>query len=214
MDIWIASANQKVLTAAHAYPLSGIITNPTVIAQEQQPWEETFSTFAAYPNDRVHLQVVTTDEKKIYQEVAWFEQYVDKSRLIVKIPMSLGGLKAIPRLKAEGFAINVTAVCNMQQAVLALEAGIQFVSIYVARLNDHGRDGLGFLKKVLQYIKDNGLETQVMAASVRNSDQLNAVIDLGVDAIAMPYDLLTGMMADQITTDSIEKFATDWAKVN
>lgn len=213
MKLWIASANKEILKKAYEFPLTGIITNPSVIALEKKPWEETLKDLNDFCDDKIHIQVLSTEEEKIYKEVEAFSKYIDKNRLIVKIPMSLGGLKAVPSLKSKGYEVNITAICTMSQAVLALETDIDYISIYVARINDQGRDGVEFIEKVMEYIKRIGKSTKIIAASVRNKEQLESVIDIGVDAIAITLNLLEAMYQDEITDNSLEQFEKDWNSI-
>ncbi len=213
MKLWIASANKEILKKSYEFPLTGIITNPSVIAMEDKPWRETLKDLNDFCEDKIHIQVLSTEEEEIYKEVEEFSKYIDKNRLIVKIPMSLGGLKAVPLLKSKGYEVNITAVCNMSQAVLALETDIDYISIYVARINDQGRDGVEFIENIMEYIKTIGKTTKIIAASVRNKEQLESVIRIGVDAIAITLNLLEEMCSDDLTTKSIEQFEKDWNSI-
>jgi TalC/MipB family fructose-6-phosphate aldolase len=213
MKLWIASANKEVLEKSYQFPLTGIITNPSVIALEKKPWQETFKDLNEFNQDKIHIQVISTKEEEILREVEEYSRVIDKERLIVKIPMSVGGLKTVPFLKSKGFEINITGVCTMAQAVLALETDIDYISVYLARINDSGRDGLLFIRQVMDYIKRIGKTTQIIAASVRNKEQLDEVINVGADAIAITYELLEEMSKDIVTDNSIHNFKLDWDKI-
>jgi transaldolase len=213
MKLWIASANAEEINESYSFPIAGVITNPTVIANERKHWHETLAEINEIGNDPIHLQVVSTTEQEMLEEIIAFKQVMTNRPLIAKIPLCKDGLKIVPVLKKWGCKVNITTICNLNQAVIALEADVDYLSVYVARVTDQGRDGFKLVSDIRNYIDRKGKKTEIIAASVRNVEQMNKVILAGADGIAIPYSLLTEALEDELTENSIDRFAHDWALI-
>jgi transaldolase len=214
MKLWIASANvEEIKDVYSAFPVTGVITNPTVIANEHKHWKETLAEVNEIGSEPIHLQLVSTSEKEMLEEMKAFIEIMTKRPVIAKIPLCKDGLKIIPTIKKWGCQVNITTICNLNQAAIALEADVDYLSVYVARVNDRGGDGFKLVEEITNYIRRKGKKTEVIAASVRDLEQMNRVILAGADGIAIPYSLLNEAIEDELTKNSIDRFENDWALV-
>jgi TalC/MipB family fructose-6-phosphate aldolase len=213
MKLWIASANKEELVESFDYPIEGIITNPTVIAKEGKNWREVLRELNELGHLPIHLQIISTEEDKMLEEIKVFKELMTQKPLIAKIPLCKDGLKIIPTVKKMGCKVNITTVCTLNQAVIALEANIDYLSVYVGRVTDHGGDGLNLIKEIRSYIDRTNKSTEIIAASVRDLEQMHKVILAGADGIAIPFNLLTSGIKNEITNNSIEQFESDWKSI-
>ena len=219
MKIWIASAHAPTIASLLWIPLEGIITNPTVLLQAGPDWRATVETLARYdfgekqPLERVHLQALGVSAEEICAEMRTCSELLSPRRLICKIPAIAAGYEALPHLLDEGMTVNVTAVCSITQAQVALQGGASYVSIYAARLNDfddRGTAGYRLAEDIRAYIERNRLDAELIAASIRDRAQYEQVLRLGVDAVAAPPELLTQVLEHPLTESSVESFRTEW----
>lgn len=219
MKIWIASAHVATIESLLWLPLEGIITNPTVLLQAGSDWRATIRSLARYdfgeenPLERVHLQATGASAEEILTEMALYSELLHPRRLICKIPATLEAYRALRWLVRDGMMVNVTAVCSIAQAQVALQGGARFVALYVARLNESGGDGTaGFrlIEDILTYIERNRLDAQVIAASIRNREQYEQVLRGGVHAVAAPPELLMQVPEHPLTESSVESFRAEW----
>lgn len=219
MKIWIASARIATIESLVWLPLEGIITNPSVLLQAGADWRATVRNLArhdfgeGHPLEQVHVQATGATAKDIYAEMAEFRELISPRRLICKIPAVPEGYKVLPRLIDDGMTVNVTAVCSISQAQVALQGGARFVALYVARLNESDRDGTAgyrLVEDIRTYIERNGLDAEIIAASIRDQEQYEHVLRRGVHAVAAPPELLHQVLEHPLTERSVASFRSEW----
>lgn len=219
MKIWIATADTRTLNAHRWAPVEGIITNPSVLLEPGPDWEGTLRALAGF-DDRgtfrrsaVHVQVLHSDQSGILRELDRFRELLAPKTLICKIPVGEGELAVARRLARDGEEVNMTAVCSLSQLHLAAHAGARHVSIYVARINDHGDDpeaGFRLVEEGRAYLERCGFATEIIAASVRNREQYETVMRRGAHAVAAPPALLDAVLKHELTESSLQTFREQW----
>jgi len=130
--------------------------------------------------------------------------------VVIKIPMTPDGIKAVKILSAEGIRTNVTLVFSANQALLAAKAGATYVSPFVGRIDDNGNDGLKLLEEIMQIFANYGFETEVIAASIRHPMHVVEAALIGVDIATVPFDVLKKMFMHPLTDVGIKRFLQDW----
>jgi transaldolase len=133
--------------------------------------------------------------------------------VIVKIPMTSEGLKAVKLLSREGIRTNVTLVFSPNQALLAAKAGATYVSPFVGRLDDISHDGMDLVRDIVTILKNYGFKTQVIAASMRHPVHVTEAALAGAHIATVPYEVLKKMLKHNLTDEGIQKFLKDWEKV-
>jgi len=219
MDLWLATAKTSEIDEISWAPIVGIITNPSVLLQAGADWRSTIRALASHrPKsegvvDRIHLQSIALDHQAILGEMEEYAELLKPGQLIPKVPVTRGGIAATRDLLAQGYTVNMTALCSLPQVEVALDAGATYLSMYVARINDASDDGIAGFRLVewtRDYIDRNGLDAQIMAASVRTPDQYAEVIRRGAHAVAAPPLLLEEVLKDDLTDRSLQAFADEW----
>ncbi len=226
MRILVASAKVAEINSIPWAPLAGIVTNPTVLLEAGADWKATVETldrepFESFPRIRsIHVQCIATDKSAILDEVASIRGLVQRRSLVIKLPAARGSLGAIRHIQTEyGLKTNVTAISSLAQAQLAAEAGCNFVSVYIGRLNawgeEQGRHELGFqvLDEIANYLEKKHPSVELIAASVRDREQYERAVNAGSDAVAAPPDLLVRSMQHPLTDAGIAGFADEWRRV-
>lgn len=214
MKLWIASSDEAELKDAHAYPITGVITNPSVIAGIGKNYITVIQSMDDVSSSPIHIQVLKTDEQGAWEDFQEFRQLVSKNRLIVKLPIYEGTIKVMPKIIAAGYECNVTAIVSFSQALIALEAGASYLSVYVGRVSDNGGDGYKLVEEIRNYIDRNNYDCELLAASIRNVEQLERIAKCGAHSIAIPYDLLKTMYQHPLTDSSQKKFEEDWENIS
>jgi transaldolase len=178
------------------------------------PWKEMIRKLDSIGTRPLGLQVVSTVEQEMIREIETYHQMVLSKELIIKLPFCLNTIKVMPFIRRLGHEINMAAVCTFSQAVIALEAEPEYLSIYVGRVTNSGGNGMQLLGEVKQYAQAAGKSTVIQAASIRTLKQFNDAAKAGADAIVIPFAVLTEAMKSDMTDQSIEKFAEDWATIS
>jgi TalC/MipB family fructose-6-phosphate aldolase len=213
MDLWLAFTSLEEMQKAHDYPIKGVLTNPTLVSLPKRHWKEIIGKMNALGNLPLGLQVVSTEENEMIGEVKTYHEIVNRKELIIKLPFCLNSLRILPFINQLGHAVNMAAICTYSQAVVALEADIQYLSIYVGRVNDGGGDGIELVSLVKKYALGCRKATVVQAASIRTVEQFEEVAKAGADAAVIPFTILEKAMKSEMTDESIRKFADDWATI-
>jgi TalC/MipB family fructose-6-phosphate aldolase len=210
MELFLASANPDEIRKAYAFPITGVLTNSTIIEREKLPLSQVVKKVDEIGNLQFGLQISSTEENEMMQEVRLFRQLVLNRTLHLKIPYCPDAFKVMNRVKNTGMILNLTAVSTLAQAVVALESCADYISIYIGRVTDAGGDGLKLLDEIIQYARRSGKRAKIVAASIRSMDHYNEVIKCGADAVAIPYSLL--MQSLESDTTQIDRWV--YAVVN
>ncbi|MGH9804987.1 MAG: fructose-6-phosphate aldolase [Candidatus Acidiferrales bacterium] len=210
MKIFLDTGNvEEIRRAAELGVLDGVTTNPTLLAKEKKPFRDALLEMCSLVSI-VNGEVVATDAAGMIAEGR--EIALLHPNIVVKIPMTTEGFKAIKVLRAEGIRINVTLVFSPAQALLVAKAGAYFVSPFVGRLDDVATDGMVLVRDIVEIYRQYGFETQVLAASLRHPIHVIEAAKLGADIATMPYKVFEQLFKHPLTDRGLQGFLQDWEK--
>lgn len=214
MKFYIDTANVAEIREAYDMGIiAGVTTNPSLIANEGRDYQETLKEIASFMDGPISGEVRAdsdTAEKMIAEgrEIAALSK-----NMVVKIPMTAEGLKAVKVLSKEGIKTNVTLIFSANQALLAARAGASYVSPFLGRLDDISSDGLILIQDIMDVFSQYPeLETEVICASVRHPIHVLECAKTGADIATVPFKVLLQMISHPLTEQGIEKFKADYAK--
>lgn len=214
MRFFIDTANVEEIKQANEMGIiCGVTTNPSLIAKEGRDFKEVIGEIAAIVDGPIsgEVKATTTDAKGMIEEGR--EIAAIHPNMVVKIPMTSEGLKAVKVLRAEGIKTNVTLVFSAAQALLAARAGAAYVSPFLGRLDDISMPGIDLIDDIMEIFQIHGIETEIIAASVRNPIHVIDCAKAGADIATVPYKVLLQMTSHPLTDQGIEKFKKDYIAV-
>ena len=193
--------------------ICGVTTNPSVIAKEGRDFEEVIKEITSIVDCPISGEVKATTDKA--------EQMIEEGRaiaaihknMVVKIPMTVEGLKAVKVLASEGIKTNVTLVFSANQALLAARAGATYVSPFVGRLDDINMIGVELIRDISKIFKIYDIKTEIIAASIRNTIHVTECALAGADIATIPYAVIEKMVNHPLTDQGIERFIADYRAV-
>jgi len=213
MELWLDTANLKhIKTAVDWGVISGVTTNSTLVAREgfKIPFKEVVKTICDIVKGPVSAEVVSLDVDHMVKEAI---ELADLSHnVVVKIPITKEGLKAIHVLANKGVKINCTLIFSSNQALLAAQAGATYVSPFVGRIDDIGNNGMEVVRDIAQIFKLHNFKTQLIAASMRHPMHIIAAAKAGADVITLPFRTIEQMIKHPLTDIGITRFLEDWKK--
>lgn len=186
----------------------GVTTNPSLIAKSGRTQAEVIPEIAALVSGPVSAEVISTECAGMIEEARKLAKIAEN--VVIKIPCIPEGLKAVKILSAEGIKTNVTLVFSMSQALLAARAGATFVSPFIGRLDDIGQDGVQLVDNIVKSFKLYGIETEVIAASIRNIEHVEKVMLTGCQIATIPTKILAQMINHQLTDKGLAQFMADY----
>ena len=186
----------------------GVTTNPSLIAKSGRTQAEVIPEIAALVSGPVSAEVISTECAGMIEEARKLAKIAEN--VVIKIPCIHEGLKAVKILSAEGIKTNVTLVFSMSQALLAARAGATFVSPFIGRLDDIGQDGVQLVDNIVKSFKLYGIETEVIAASIRNIEHVEKVMLTGCQIATIPTKVLAQMINHQLTDKGLAQFMADY----
>ena len=186
----------------------GVTTNPSLIAKSGRTQAEVIPEIAALVSGPVSAEVISTECTGMVEEASKLVKIA--SNVVIKIPCIPEGLKAVKILSAEGIKTNVTLVFSMSQALLAARAGATFISPFIGRLDDIGQDGVKLVDNIVKAFKLYGIETEVIAASIRNIEHVEKVMLTGCQIATIPTKVLAQMINHQLTDKGLAQFMADY----
>ena len=196
MRFFIDTANiEEIKEANELGVICGVTTNPSLIAKEGRDFIEV-------------AEVISLDHKGMVEEADKLSKI--HKNIVIKLPMTLEGLKATKILSQKGIKTNVTLIFSATQALLAARAGATYVSPFVGRLDDIGQDGLSLIEEIVDIFNVNAIETEIIVASVRNPIHVAQAARMGADIATVPYKVITQMTKHPLTDKGIENFLKDW----
>ncbi|NLO97301.1 MAG: fructose-6-phosphate aldolase [Peptococcaceae bacterium] len=211
MRFFLDSANIEEITRAWDMGIiSGVTTNPSLVAKEGRDFHSLIREIAKIVDGPISAEVIALDYAGMLAEARDLASI--HPNIVVKIPMTAEGLKAVKTLAQEGIKTNVTLVFTAIQALLAARAGATYVSPFLGRLDDIGEVGLNLLADICQVFSVHDLNCNIIAASIRNPVHVLESAKLGADFATVPYGVLKQLLVHPLTTAGIEKFLTDWEK--
>ena len=209
MRFFIDTANiEEIKEANELGVICGVTTNPSLIAKEGRDFIEVVKEISSIVDGPISAEVISLDHKGMVEEADKLAKI--HKNIVIKLPMTLEGLKATKILSAKGIKTNVTLIFSATQALLAARAGATYVSPFVGRLDDIGQDGLSLIEEIVDIFSVNDIETQIIVASVRNPIHVSQAARLGADIATVPYKVITQMSKHPLTDKGIENFLKDW----
>lgn len=186
----------------------GVTTNPSLIAKSGRTQAEVIPEIAALVSGPVSAEVISTECAGMVEEARKLAKIA--TNVVIKIPCIPEGLKAVKILSAEGIKTNVTLVFSMSQALLAARAGATFVSPFIGRLDDIGENGVQLVDNIVKAFKLYGIETEVIAASIRNLEHVEKVMLTGCQIATIPTKVLAQMINHPLTDKGLAQFMADY----
>ena len=212
MKIFLDTANLESIRMYNDMGLlDGITTNPSLLSKEGGDPHKTMEEIVSIIKGDVSLEVVATDFEGMMEEGRRLRKYGE--HVVVKCPMTANGLKACKALTAEGIPVNVTLVFSPNQALLAAKAGAKYVSPFIGRLDDIGKDGMLLIKEIKQIFSNYNFGTQILVASIRHPMHIVDAAKIGADVVTLPPDVLGKMLKHQLTDIGLKNFLADWEKL-
>jgi transaldolase len=191
--------------------VDGITTNPTLISKEKGHPEDIMREIVKIVKGPVNLEVVATNSEEMVEEGLRLKKFGEN--VIVKIPMTADGLKAVKKLAENKIKTNVTLIFSANQALLAAKAGASYVSPFIGRLDDAGQVGMTVIKEIVQIFGNYGYPAEVLVASVRHPIHVIEAGILGAHIVTLPPDILGKMLTHPLTDKGLALFLSDWEKV-
>lgn len=212
MKLFLDTANIDEIKEIAAWGvLDGITTNPSLVSKEKTNFKKLVQEICEIVPGPVSAEVVATDAPGMIKEGRDIATWA--SNVVVKCPLTPAGLQATSTLSKEGIKVNVTLCFSSNQALLAANAGAYFISPFVGRLDDINEDGCGLIEQICEMYEVQGLETRVLAASLRGPYHVARAALAGADCATMPYKVFKQLVSHPLTDQGIEKFLSDWQAV-
>lgn len=212
MKFFIDTANiDEIKEAASIGVLDGVTTNPTLISREEGHPTDILRKICEIVDGPISAEVISLDWEGMVKEgteVAKLHQ-----NIVVKIPMTKEGLKAVKVLNSDGIRTNVTLVFTAIQALLAARAGASFISPFVGRLDDITTPGMEAISQIVQIFRNYSIQTEIIVASVRNPLHVLDAALMGADIATIPFKVIEQLTKHPLTDKGIENFLKDWEKV-
>lgn len=211
MKFFIDTANIDEIKEANAMGMvDGVTTNPSLIAKEGREFKEIITEICEIVDGPISAEVISLEEAGMVAEARDLAKIHEN--IVVKIPMTIDGLKAVRTLSSEGIKTNVTLIFSTLQALMAAKAGASYVSPFVGRLDDLSQDGLVLVDQIVTIFDNYDYETEVIVASVRNPLHVLDSALMGADIATIPFNVLAKLAAHPMTDKGIKAFMADWEK--
>lgn len=214
MKFFIDTANvEEIRKANDMGVICGVTTNPSLIAKEGRDFNEVIKEITSIVDGPIsgEVKATTVDAEGMIKEGR--EIAAIHPNMVVKIPMTVEGLKAVKALAKDGIKTNVTLIFTANQALLAAEAGASYVSPFLGRLDDISQPGIDLVRTIADIFDIYGYETEIIAASVRNPIHVTDCALAGADIATVPYKVIEQMTKHPLTDAGIEKFQADYRAV-
>jgi len=212
MKFFIDTANLDEIREATSYGLlDGVTTNPSLLAKESGDPRAILREITKLVDGPVSAEVTALDAAGMISEGLELKKIAEN--IVVKVPMTLEGLKALRSFSEQGVATNCTLVFNAVQALMAAKAGANFASPFVGRLDDISTDGMELIEQICTIYRNYGFDTEVLVASVRHPIHVVQAALLGADVVTVPASVLRQLAKHPLTDIGLERFLADWEKV-
>ena len=213
MKIFVDTANiEEIRKANDLGVICGVTTNPSLIAKEGRDFNEVIKEITSIVDGPISGEVISMDCEGMLKEAREIAKI--HKNMVVKIPMCEEGLKAVSALSKEGIKTNVTLIFSALQALLAARAGATYVSPFLGRLDDIGREGITLIEDIAEIFAIHHIDTEIISASVRNAIHVLQCAKAGADIATIPYNVIVQMINHPLTTAGIEKFLKDYEGMN
>jgi len=211
MKFFIDTANIDEIKKTVALGMvDGVTTNTSLIAMENRPFEELLGEICELVDGPVNGEVISLDAEGMVEEGRKLAAF--HAKMVVKIPMTTEGLKAVKILSSENINTNVTLIFSSTQALMAAKAGATYVSPFVGRLDDISQNGMDLVSEIMAIYDNYGYETEVIVASIRSPMHVVDAALIGADIATIPYKVIAQLAKHPLTDIGMEKFLADWEK--
>ena len=211
MKLFIDTANIDEIRAANELGVvCGVTTNPSLIAKEGKVFEDVIAEITAIVDGPISAEVVALDADGMVAEAKELAKIHEN--IVIKIPITEEGLKAVKRLTALGIRTNVTLIFSPAQALLAAKAGASYVSPFIGRLDDISDNGISVVEDISTIFDLHGINTEIIAASIRGPQDVTDAAKAGAHIATVPYKVIMQMLKHPLTDIGIQKFMDDWNK--
>lgn len=210
MKLFIDTANVEEIRKAHALGvISGVTTNPSLIAKEGRDFFETIKEIVSIVgNMPISAEVISLKADEMVEQGKKLAQLGEG--IVIKLPMTADGLQATKIFSELGIKTNVTLIFSSPQALLAARAGATYVSPFIGRLDDINQVGMNLIKEISQIFKVHSISSEIISASVRHSTHVIEAALIGADIATVPYKVIEAMIKHPLTDAGIERFLADW----
>lgn len=211
MRFFIDTANiEDIKEANELGVICGVTTNPSLIAKEGRDFKQVVKEISEIVDGPISAEVISLEHNEMIKEAEELAKI--HKNIVIKVPMTEEGLKAVKVLSEKGIKTNVTLIFSAVQALLAARAGATYVSPFLGRLDDIGQDGLGLIEEIVTIFSVNAIETEIIVASVRNPIHISEAAKIGADIATVPFKVIKQMFKHPLTDKGIENFMNDWQK--
>jgi len=207
MKLFIDSANLDEVREL-AWLVDGVTTNPSLVAREKVPFEETIARLCELVDGPVSAEVMSLVADEMVREARPLARI--HKNVVIKVPMTEQGMKAVRKLSAEGIRTNVTLVFSANQALVAAKCGASYVSPFVGRVDDVGGGGMDLISDILDVFQNYVFPTEIIVASVRHPRHVFEAASLGADIATVPHAVLKQLFRHPLTDVGVERFLKDW----
>lgn len=209
MKIFIDTANiEDIKKANEMGVICGVTTNPSLIAKEKKDFKQTIKEITGIVDGPISAEVVSLEASQMVEEAMPLAEL--NKNIVIKLPMTVEGLKACKILTEKGIKTNVTLIFTATQALLAARAGATYVSPFLGRLDDIGENSVELIEDVVTIFEKHNIKTEIIAASIRNPWHAKEAAKAGAHIATIPYSTLINMTKNELTDKGIEKFLKDW----
>lgn len=209
MKIFIDTANVNEIREANDMGvICGVTTNPSLIAKEGRDFKEVIKEITEIVDGPISAEIISLEADKMVEEALPLAKIHDN--IVIKLPMTIEGLKACKVLTSKGIKTNVTLIFTSSQALLAARAGATFVSPFLGRLDDVGVDSVNLIKEISEIFEKHNIKSEIIAASIRNPWHAKEAALAGAHVGTIPYSTIIAMTKHELTDKGIEKFLKDW----
>lgn len=209
MRLFIDTANTEEIRKANDLGvICGVTTNPSLIAKEGLVFQDVIKEITSIVDGPISAEVVSLEAPEMVEEALELSKI--HPNIVIKIPMTTEGLKATKILSSKGLKTNVTLIFSAAQALLAARAGATYVSPFVGRLDDIGQTGMDLVSDIAEIFDIHGIDTEIIAASIRNPLHVIDAAKAGADIATVPYNVILQMTKHPLTDNGMERFMKDW----
>jgi len=214
MKFFIDTANvDEIRKANELGVICGVTTNPSLIAKEGRDFIEVVKEIATIVDGPISAEVISLEANAMVAEAEELLKKIDNPNIVIKLPMCTEGLKACKMLTDKGIKTNVTLIFSAAQALLAAKAGATYVSPFVGRVDDIDWDGVQLVADIADIFAIYGIESEIIAASIRTSVHVTECAKVGADIATVPYKVIEQMVKHPLTDIGIARFLKDWESV-
>lgn len=209
MKLFIDTANIDEIREINEWGvICGVTTNPSLIAKEGRDFKEVVKEISEIVDGPISAEVISLEKDGMLEEARELTKI--HKNIVIKIPMTKEGLKAVKVLSSEGINTNVTLVFSANQALLAARAGATYVSPFIGRLDDIGNEGISLIEDIVNVFNVHNIDTEIIAASIRHNVHVLDAAKAGAHISTIPYKVFSQMLDHPLTNIGIDKFLKDW----